>query len=167
MILAGLMFTGCNHKPLPKPAEKCSATTKNLPKPYQPPVLPDIRGSYCGHYEKTVVINIENGRGTLKACENNQVIKYVNISAGRPDGIHETIRGEFNVNRKYRKYDSRKFPSTNGGRNMDYAHFFHKGFAFHKGNIRGYSHGCVRLREQDASWLFDWSNLGTKVIIYG
>ncbi len=132
---------------------------------YEPPILEDIRGGYCNYNRKTVIININEGKGTLVICEDNTILKYVNISSGRPDGIHNTIRGEYFVGRKYRKYDSKKFPSTDGSRNMDYAHFFHEGFAFHKGNIRGYSHGCVRLRESDAEWIYNWSSIGTKVII--
>jgi hypothetical protein len=57
-----------------------------------------------------------------------------------------------------------------------------KGIAFHKFDLPGYpaSHGCVRLLEEDAKWLYDWAEpwllskptesilaFGTPVIIFG
>lgn len=157
MLLVGLILTltACSEND-PKPKYK---------KQQWPPKLADIRGEYCPYYEKTVLIEIDQGRGVLTACEDYTIQKYIPISSGRPDGKHNTIRGEFRVQRKYRKYDSKKYPSENGGRNMDFANFFHNGFAFHAGNIRGYSHGCVRMQRHDAEWIYNWTNRGTKVII--
>jgi len=154
---AALLLTGCSTFEIvlkPKKKKICI-----------PPTLPDIIGGYCPFEEKTVFIDIPHGKGTLLACEDYIIKKYINVSSGRPDGKHNTVLGEFRVQRKYKKYDSKKFPSKNGGRNMDWANFFYKGFAFHAGNIRGYSHGCVRLQRYDAEWMYNWVKIGTKVIV--
>lgn len=72
---------------------------------------------------------------------------------------------------------SRKFPLPRGGAPMPYCMFFHEGQALHgsyqvvRANV---SHGCVRLRVQDAKWIrFHFAEepnaaneqIGTKVII--
>ena len=43
------------------------------------------------------------------------------------------------------------------------------GYGFHQYSLPGRpaSHGCVRLLESDAKWLFHWGHLGTPVILRG
>jgi len=156
LLITGLFFSGCTH------FSHQFQKRKMYPK-Y--PKYPDYRGEYYECSEKTLSIFIdERGLGEFIACEDNTIQRNGPISSGRPK-THDTIRGNFRVQRKYQKYDSKKYPSENGGRNMDYANFFHRGFAIHKGNIRGLSHGCIRTREQDAKWIYNWTNIGTKVIV--
>jgi len=139
-------FLGCS-----KPAINSKPSKKTLPE-------------YCPFHERTVLVFLDHGYGELQACENFKVKRLMDVSGGEPSQ-HKTIRGNFHIQRKYRKYDSKKYPSVNGGRNMDYAQFFFNGFALHVGNINKYSHGCVRVQRQNAKWLFDWTNIGTSVII--
>ena len=61
------------------------------------------------------------------------------------------------------------YPIPHGGAPMPYCMFFNGYQALHgsphvtEGNI---SHGCVRLREEDAEWLrFNFVEVGTKIII--
>lgn len=63
------------------------------------------------------------------------------------------------------------YPLPHGGAPMPYCMFFNKNQALHgsppghviEGNI---SHGCVRLRVQDAEWLrYNFIQVGTKVVV--
>ncbi len=118
---------------------------------------PDYRGQYCPYFNKTIEVTIyPNGLGEFIACENETIVRNGPVSSGRP-GTHDTIRGDFRIQRKYQKYDSKKYPSKNGSRNMDFAQFFYRGFAIHKGNIRA--------RKENAKWIFNWSKIGTRIIV--
>jgi len=89
------------------------------------------------------------------------------------DNNHPTPPGYYNVYRKHERYRSRSY-----GVQMDYALFFHHGYAIHSAllvGITGYliqagandvgSQGCVRLREEDAPELFKWTPLRTPVVV--
>ena len=41
---------------------------------------------------------------------------------------------------------------------MPFAVFFDaaNGDAFHEGDVKAPSHGCIHLSHEDAHWLFDW-----------
>lgn len=63
------------------------------------------------------------------------------------------------------------YPLPNGGAPMPYCMFFNKNQGLHgsaarnviEGNV---SHGCVRLRVQDAEWLrYNFVSVGTKVVV--
>lgn len=89
---------------------------------------------------------------------------------------HETGRGIYKIFRKAREYRSKKYDAD-----MNYAMFFSAdGKAIHQyhagplGLVRFFrrnfsdwfgSHGCIRLREEDAAKLFDWAPVGTVVHI--
>lgn len=64
---------------------------------------------------------------------------------------------------------SSKFPIPRGGAPMPYCMFFNHGQAMHGSyNVvdANASHGCVRLRVQDAEWLrFNFVTVGTKVVV--
>lgn len=64
---------------------------------------------------------------------------------------------------------SSKFPLPRGGAPMPFCMFFHGGQALH-GSYEAVpdnvSHGCVRLKVEDAKWLrYDFVNVGTKVTV--
>ena len=66
---------------------------------------------------------------------------------------------------------SSQFPKPYGGAPMPYCMFFNKGQALHgspASQVRpaNLSHGCVRLRIEDAEWIrYDFASVGTLVII--
>lgn len=121
--------------------------------------------TYCEYDEKTIIVSLKNGTGNYAACKNYQIVNRGILSAGRPN-THMTPRGSYKVIWKAYKYDSKKYPSTNGKRNMDRALFFtSEGHALHLGNVRGYSHGCVRVQKYDADFLYEWADYNTKIII--
>ncbi len=66
---------------------------------------------------------------------------------------------------------SKIYPRPNGGGLMPYCMFFNNGEALHgspddivvENNI---SHGCVRMRIQDAEWMYtQFAHIGTKVVV--
>jgi len=142
---------------------------KSIPKTkYIRPALPDLNKEYltCNYQKKTILVHIENNRGvgTFQACENYEVVHIGYLSTGLPSK-YKTPRGDFKVQWKARKYDSKKYPSTDGGNNMNFAMFYDRGFALHTGNIDKHSHGCVRTQKHNAEWLYEWAPHGTNVII--
>ena len=50
---------------------------------------------------------------------------------------------------------------------MPYAMFYHNGEALHQGVMRGHSHGCIRLTEDTAKYLFKVTKeKKTRVFVY-
>lgn len=73
-----------------------------------------------------------------------------------------TPTGAFTVEWKSRKWHSRQYDAP-----MPYAMFYHKGAALHVGPMRGNSHGCVRLNEADAKFLYyATKEKQTRVFVY-
>ncbi len=126
---------------------------------------PNIEYIECDFKRKTIEVSLESGYGIFAACEEYQVVRIGYVSSGRPS-THRTPRGTYSVQWKAKEYDSKKYPSSPGQpNNMDNAMFFHKGFAMHKGNINGNSHGCVRTQKYQSEWLYDWAPHGTRIIV--
>lgn len=70
--------------------------------------------------------------------------------------------GAFTVDWKSRKWHSRQYDAP-----MPYAMFYHRGAALHQGPMRGHSHGCVRLNEADAKFLYyACKEKQTRVFVY-
>ncbi|MCD6435047.1 MAG: L,D-transpeptidase [Clostridiales bacterium] len=162
LVLTALLLASCQTPPLPHLKK-----TSVKPKKYKWPKLADPQREYieCDYQNKTIEIFLKDGRGIFSACENYQVQRLGYVSAGRPS-THKTPRGNYDIQWKVKEYDSKKYPSKNGGRNMDFAMFFTStGHAMHKGNINGLSHGCVRTQEYQAKWLYEWSTHESKIII--
>lgn len=81
-----------------------------------------------------------------------------------------TVIGEFSIQRKGGEdCTSSKYPLGEGGAPMAYCMHFHKGYAIHgaPGVPNGhYSHGCIRVTNDDAEWLNkDFLNIGSNVIV--
>lgn len=111
-------------------------------------------------------------RQVLVAYENGKEVFKFDCATGDRD--HPTDIGVFPIFKKDRKHFSQTYKVE-----MDYAMFFtHDGKAIHMSHAVGPisllkslgmnyfgSHGCVRLREEDAKTLFDWTPFGTIVEI--
>jgi lipoprotein-anchoring transpeptidase ErfK/SrfK len=146
-------------------------------------------------------IEIDLARQSLAAYEQNQMVFQTRVSSGIPssrptsNGIPtETPQGRFNI---YSKMPSKHMGDgrlMQGDLNLDayelvgvpWTMFFHRldtGYALHGTywhNNFGWqmSHGCVNMRNEDAKWLFRWTNppnypieiekngFGTQVVIY-
>jgi hypothetical protein len=82
----------------------------------------------------------------------------VPISAGGPG--RETPRGNFRVEWKNANHRS----AEHDGARMPFAVFFAEGgIAFHEGRLDTPSAGCVRLGREDASYFYDFLELGEPV----
>ena len=120
--------------------------------------------------KKRILVKLDHQ--ILKAYENNKLVYEFDCVTGDKD--HPTEPGKFQIFRKHRTYTSKKYKVP-----MDYAMFFSDdGKAIHKSHVVGLSsylkyfgiesigsHGCVRLDEESAKKLFDWTPLHTAVEI--
>ncbi len=158
--------THSTHKSYQSKIVKKTQKTKKTKKSKWPK-LPNVQREHitCDYQNKTIEVFLKNGRGVFSACENYQVQRIGYVSAGHPS-THRTPRGDFSVQWKAKEYDSKKYPSKNGGRNMDNAMFFtSNGHAIHKGNINGLSHGCIRTQGHQSKWLYEWSPHNTLISV--
>lgn len=107
--------------------------------------------------------------------EYGQVVKTGRGSGGRrycPD-IHRSCKTPSGVYRVISKGGpgcrSSRYPVGHGGAPMPYCMFFSRYYAIHGSyEVPDYnaSHGCVRVRPSDASWLsHNFVRVGTKVVI--
>src|SRR5271168_4223639 len=107
------------------------------------------------------LISVNLNRQTVIATDVGKQVYKFDCAAG--DKEHPTPVREYSVYKKDRKHFSAKYKAQ-----MDYALFFHGGYAIHMSHVVGLtsylkmagvnslgSHGCVRLSEADAKSLFD------------
>ena len=107
--------------------------------------------------------------------ENGQVVRTGRGSGGRHycSDIHRSCKTPSGVYRVISKggpgCHSSRYPVGRGGAPMPYCMFFSKYYAIHGSyEVPNYnaSHGCVRVRPSDASWLSrNFVKVGTKVVI--
>lgn len=112
-------------------------------------------------------IEIDLSEQRLFAWEGKKTALTTMVSTGK--AINPTHPGIYIIQRKYPKdrmrgadYDIADVPSVL---------YFDRGYALHGAywhNNFGtpVSHGCVNLPINDARWLFDWTKIGTTVIIH-
>ena len=120
--------------------------------------------------KKEIQVFIE--QQVLVALEDGEEVFSFDIVTGR-DG-KETTEGRYRIFRKHEKYTSKTY-----GSEMPYTMFFTKdGKAIHgtqMAALRSYLHsyltesvgseGCVGLTDDNAKALFDWSPIGTPVVV--
>lgn len=96
--------------------------------------------------------------------ERHQLVRSFHCSTGREG--YRTPRGEFEVYAKEKHAISYKY----GNAPMPFTLWFQSaGYGIHaSSHVPNYpaSHGCVRLKYEDAEWLFNQTPVGTTVIIY-
>ena len=113
---------------------------------------------------------------TWKAVsENGEIIRTGRGSGGKRycADIHRGCKTPAGVYRVYSKGSvscrSSRYPKGVGGAPMPYCMFFNKNYAIHgSSDVPNYnaSHGCVRVKSHDASWLSrNFIKVGTKVVI--
>ena len=98
-------------------------------------------------------------RQVLLAIQDNQVVRTIAVSTGKPST--PTILGSFNVYAKYPKWWSVPFRDW-----LLWALPFSGGFAVHQYPdvpTEAASHGCVRVTQYDAKWVYDFASVGTPV----
>ena len=120
--------------------------------------------------KKALLVNVHDQ--VLYAVDDFKIVYEFDVITGRPG--KETTAGKFTVFKKIEDYTSKKYKVE-----MPYTMFFSKdGKAVHGtkwATLRSYLHayltesvgsmGCVGLTEDDARTLFEWTPVGTPVVI--
>lgn len=151
-------FPGLIAEKTPKPKPQPAPAPAQAPAPQQNP-RGDFNYGPCPADAKACV-DIDGRRSWL---QNNGVMYYQSgkIGPGKPG--QETPRGTFYVTRKVKDEISWEF----GNAPMPYATYFtNNGHAFHQGDPKYLSAGCVRMYRGDAERYFNDLQIGDKVYIY-
>jgi hypothetical protein len=117
---------------------------------------PDVEGTPCTGAARACV---DLGAKKAWLIKDDKVVRGpVPIGPGGPG--HETPVGDFTVDWKHIDHVSTEYD----GAPMPYAVFFTQGgVAFHEGNTSGSSHGCVRLKHDDAKAFFEFLRIDDEV----
>jgi len=107
----------------------------------------------------------DNGIGNFYAVDKDGTVWKKGPITGGAYG-YRTGKGLFKIFQKKRYHMSTKYPDENGINNMNYMmKITQSGIALHQGSVRHLSHGCIHIDKKDVKTLFNWANIGTKVII--
>lgn len=131
------------------------------PTPSLSPAVPGAEGSDGKWIE--VILSTQ----TVIAWEGQVAVRRMIVSTGLPGT--PTVTGRFNV---YAKYISA--PMSGPGYYLPavpHTMYYYRGYALHgaywHNNFgRPMSHGCVNLNLADAAWLYDWTPMGTLVVVH-
>ncbi len=120
--------------------------------------------------EKMVLVDVQ--RYTTYAFQNGQIIKQVVVSTGKAG--HETPAGRFTVQFKIAESDMKgcAFDGCWTVPNVKWQTYFtNQGHALHAAywyvnwGYQNVSHGCVNMHTDDAKWFYDWTEIGTPVVV--
>ena len=112
-------------------------------------------------------IDVNLSTQTLVAYSGNTPVFSARVSTGLP--ATPTVVGTFRI---YVKYTSAPMQGPDYYLpNVPYVMYFYRGYSLHGTywhNNFGtpMSHGCVNLATPDAEWLFNWAEVGTKVVTH-
>lgn len=109
--------------------------------------------------QRWVQVNLD--RQTMYLMRGNRLIHIVHISSGR-SGL-DTPKGSYTVQWRDRHGWSEKYDAP-----MPYAQYFIGGYAMHESaSVPGSpaSHGCVRLPAHEAPVVWDWVDVGSRLIV--
>lgn len=123
-------------------------------------------------YTTDKLITVDLAKQTLNAWEGGKLQRSLKVSTGLP--LAPTVKGSFKIYWKISKQDMKGGSIAYGKysyRDVPNVMYFYQDYAIHgaywHNNFgRRASHGCVNVPLQDASWLYDWAQKGTKVEIY-
>lgn len=106
-------------------------------------------------------MEVHKSRQVLLLIAHGLVVRAIHVSTAAPG--HVTPVGFFTIYRKERMSWSRQFSVW-----LPFADYFTGGYAFHEyPDVPGYpaSHGCIRMPAGDATLVWYWATLGTRVRI--
>ena len=112
-------------------------------------------------------VDIDLSQQMVYAYEGENIVNSFLVSTGT--WAHPTVTGEFHIYVKYR-YANMRGPGYNLP-NVPYVMYFYDGYGLH-GTYWHHnfgtpmSHGCVNFRTEDAGWVFNWADVGTRVNIH-
>jgi lipoprotein-anchoring transpeptidase ErfK/SrfK len=112
-------------------------------------------------------IEIDLSSQSLTAWEGDKLIQTITISTGKKST--PTLPGVFTIQSK-RPIDRMRGADYDVP-DVPYAMYYYRGYAIHGAywhNKFGtpVSHGCINLKVDQAKWLFNWSSVGTSVVIH-
>ena len=116
--------------------------------------------------QKSIAVDLSKQR--LYAREDGKTIFSARISSGQVG--RDTPPGYYKILEKDKNHVSNMYPKPNGGAKMPYMlRLSYDGIAIHQGYLPGVpaSHGCIRVSRSSAKKLWKWSEIGTKVVVYG
>ncbi len=121
--------------------------------------------------DKHILVNLDEQR--LYALDNGVIQKTFLISAAK--WPFKTPTGEFDVMRKLRMHDYRWFYGENDSRNyelndveynLEFTRHYYIHYAYWHNNWgHPMSHGCVNAPYEGVEWLYNWSEVGTPVVV--
>lgn len=102
----------------------------------------------------------------LYAWEGNTPVYAVIVSTGKPST--PTVRGVFAIQSMHRT--ARMRGADYDVPNVPWTMYFHRGYAIHGAYWHHnfgtpVSHGCVNVAVDHAEWFFNWSSIGTPVVV--
>jgi L,D-transpeptidase catalytic domain/Putative peptidoglycan binding domain/Sporulation and spore germination len=107
-------------------------------------------------------IEVFRAKGVALVVNDGRVKRAIHVSTGAPGT--ETPAGTFSVFRKEKMSWSYPFQQW-----LPWASYFFQGIAFHEyASVPTYpaSHGCVRVPEPEARWLYRYADIGMKVVVF-
>jgi lipoprotein-anchoring transpeptidase ErfK/SrfK len=145
------------------PAKTEPAAAEPLPVPSAPTTdAPTTDANATKHRSLTISLADQ----TFEYKEDESVVRSGPISSGRPG--YPTPSGRFKVLGKDEDKVSSRYTNQLGMQAwMPYAIQFYGHYFLHEGWLPGYpdSHGCVRVGEQDARFLFERLRIGDPVLV--
>lgn len=107
-------------------------------------------------------IEVFRSKGVALLVRNGRTKRAVHVSTGAPG--YATPPGSFSVFRKEKMSWSVPFSQW-----LPWASYFFQGIAFHEyANVPTYpaSHGCVRVPEPEARYLYRFADIGLRVVVF-
>lgn len=159
---------------IPTPDSKATQTAQPVPAPDRPEATqqalkkaPSVAGKQpAARSGGPRQLTIHLGAQRFTYSEGGKVVRSGPVSSGKRG--YGTPAGSFRVLSKQRiKVSSRYAGSDGRPASMPYSIQFRSNYFIHQGRLPGYaaSHGCVRLRGGDASFLFSRLSSGDPIII--
>lgn len=183
-LLLSLLLAACAHAPPEIPRNRPAPELKALP---EPPEVPQADQPTDGSADtadgttpseepgtwseeadasKTRALTISLSNQAFTYTEDGVVVRTGPISSGTED--HPTPTGTFSVLSKDEDKVSSIYKNQLGMQAwMPYSLQFHGNYFLHEGWLPGYpdSHGCIRLGEKDAHFLFQTMKIGDAVVV--
>lgn len=123
--------------------------------------------------DKWLLVDLTSKR--MYAIEKQNIVRSFLVTAGQPST--PTVTGTYAIYSKLPNQDMRG-ANVDGSAyfqpNVQWVEYFYKDYAVHGnywrpssyfGNINS-SHGCVSTVNSDAEWIYNWSSIGTPVVVY-
>lgn len=170
LLLAAVILGGCAprlERPAPEaspaPVADLSAAPASPAEP-APPAVPSDTARSTKAKSRDLTIRLGNQRFIYR--EDGQVVRTGPISSGRAG--YPTPRGRFSVLSKHKDKVSYRYTNQLGWPAwMPYSIQFSGHYFLHEGWLPGYpdSHGCVRVGEKDARFLYERLRIGDRVAV--